>query len=89
MADLKNPRWMYAKAIMLLAIGVMTFGLLLMPQGLWGRIALQLLMVWAFARAYYFAFYVIEHYIDSGYRFSGLFDFLAYLVRARDKAGNR
>jgi hypothetical protein len=25
-----------------------------------------------FCRFYYFAFYVIEHYVDPGYRFSGL-----------------
>ena len=80
---------MYAKAVMLLGIGVMTFGLLLIPpQGLGKRVALQLLMVWAFARAYYFAFYVIEHYIDGVYRYSGLFDFLWYLMKAGRKPGN-
>jgi hypothetical protein len=32
--------------------------------------------VWGFCRAYYFAFYVIEHYIDPGYKYAGLFDFV-------------
>ena len=86
MADLKNPKWMYAKAGMFLVIGIMTFGLLLLPQELWARVVLQLLMIWAFARAYYFAFYVIEHYVDSRYRFAGLFDFLKYLRSERRKA---
>lgn len=80
MADLRNPKWMYAKAALLLVIGVMTFGLLLLPQELLARVVLQVLMIWAFARAYYFAFYVIEHYVDGGYRFSGLIDFLRYLL---------
>ncbi len=31
--------------------------------------------VWGFCRAYYFAFYVIEHYIDPGYKYAGLIDF--------------
>jgi hypothetical protein len=35
------------------------------------------------ARAYYFAFYVIQHYVDPGYRFSGLFSFLRYFLRSR------
>ena len=86
MADLKNPKWMYAKAAMFVVIGVMTFGLLLLPQELWTRVMLQLLMIWAFARAYYFAFYVIEHYVDGSYKFAGLIDFLKYLWRARRKA---
>jgi len=86
MADLKNPKWMYAKAAMFVIIGVLTFGLLLLPQELWARIALQLLMIWAFARAYYFAFYVIEHYVDGNYRFAGLLDFMKYLWSERRKA---
>lgn len=86
MADLKNPKWMYAKAAMFLVIGIMTFGLLLLPQELWTRAALQLLMIWGFARAYYFAFYVIEHYVDASYKLAGLFDFMKYLWRERRKA---
>ena len=39
--------------------------------------------VWCFARFYYFAFYVIEHYVDPGYRFAGLVDFVRYLCRKR------
>lgn len=83
MGDLRNPRWMYLKAVLLVAIGVMTFGLLLLPQGIWARAGLQTLMVWAFARAYYFAFYVVGHYVDPTYRFSGLLDFARYVARHR------
>ena len=37
--------------------------------------------VWSFCRAYYFAFYVIQHYVDPGYKFAGLLDFLRYAWR--------
>ena len=37
----------------------------------------------SFCRSYYFAFYVIERYMDPGYRFSGLGSFLLYIVRGR------
>jgi len=37
------------------------------------------LMIWAFCRAYYFAFYVIEHYTDGDFRYAGLLDFVRYL----------
>ncbi|MBI3860843.1 MAG: hypothetical protein HY290_03005, partial [Planctomycetia bacterium] len=43
--------------------------------------------IWAFARAYYFVFYVIEHYIDPGYKFAGLWSFAKYVMTR--KAGNR
>jgi hypothetical protein len=39
--------------------------------------------IWCFARAYYFAFYVIEHYVDDSYRFSGLWSFALYLMRRK------
>lgn len=74
---------MYLKAVLLVGIGALAFGLLLLPQPLWGRVILQVLLIWAFARAYYFAFYVIEHYIDPRYRFSGLLDFIRYAARRR------
>jgi len=41
--------------------------------------------VWCFCRAYYFAFYVIEHYVDPAYRFSGLWSFARYLLLRRSK----
>jgi hypothetical protein len=41
------------------------------------------LCVLGFCGAYYFAFYVIEHYIDPGYRFSGLIAFCQYLLRKK------
>lgn len=44
---------------------------------------LLVLAVWAFARAYYFAFYVVQHYADPGYRFAGLVDFARYVLRGR------
>jgi hypothetical protein len=39
--------------------------------------------VWCFARFYYFAFYVIEHYVDPGFRFSGLWSFARYVWSKR------
>ncbi|PYJ02161.1 MAG: hypothetical protein DME25_16745, partial [Verrucomicrobia bacterium] len=43
--------------------------------------------VWCFCRCYYFAFYVIEHYVDPGYRFSGLWSFVGYLCSKRRRGG--
>ena len=45
----------------------------------WGGLAIA---IWAFARAYYFAFYVVEHCIDPGHKYAGLLSFLKYMVAA-------
>ena len=46
-------------------------------------LALLAIAEWCFARFYYFAFYVIQHYVDPSYRFAGLGSFAAYLLRKR------
>jgi hypothetical protein len=45
--------------------------------------ALLAIAIWSFCRLYYFAFYVIEKYVDSSYRFAGLGSFVLYLLRRR------
>ncbi len=80
MTDLTNPFWIYTKAALFVVIGVISFHLLLLPHSLSMRLALQMLMIWAFCRAYYFAFYVIQQYVDPTFRFSGLIDFCRYLL---------
>jgi hypothetical protein len=40
-------------------------------------------MVFCAILLYYFAFYVIEHYVDEEYKFSGLWSFIMYLCRGR------
>lgn len=79
MPDL-SPRWIYIKAALFLLIGVLACVGILIELPTW-RVALLLaLAIWAFARAYYFAFYVIQHYIDPTYHFAGLFHVLRYLL---------
>ena len=47
----------------------------------WTRLLLLAICIWAFCRAYYFAFYVIGKYIDPGYRFSGLASAVRHLLK--------
>lgn len=83
MADLKNPRWIYCKGFLFLVNGILAAGLLLWEHPEL-KVALLLgLAIWCFARFYYFAFYVIEHYVDGEYRFAGLWHFVRYLVTRR------
>jgi hypothetical protein len=76
MKDLQHPRWMWLKAGLLVIIGVVASALLLLEHPTLRTGMLLALAVWAFCRAYYFAFYVIEHYVDPGFKYAGLWDFI-------------
>lgn len=83
MGDLKNPTAIYAKGFLFLFLGFLSVGVLLMLHPDWRAGALTALAAWSFSRFYYFAFYVIEHYVDPGFKFSGFGSFVAYLLRKR------
>ena len=81
MTDIKKPKLLYAKGAMFVLGGVMASGLILFEAPSL-RVALLLgIAIWCFARAYYFAFYVVEHYADPGYKFAGLWSFACYCLR--------
>ncbi|MFC1597812.1 hypothetical protein ACFL5Q_07775 [Planctomycetota bacterium] len=88
MTDLTNPKLIYGKGVLFLLGGALSSALLIGEHPSLKIALLLALAVWCFARAYYFAFYVIEHYVDPTYRFSGLWSFALYLVR-RDRGVDR
>lgn len=81
--DLTDPRWIKLKGALFLFMGLLAAGLLLGERASLIDAVLLLICIWGFCRAYYFAFYVVEHYVDPGYKFSGLGSFLRYLWRRR------
>jgi len=86
MKDLTNPNWIKLKGFLFLAIGLLSSLLLVLEQPTLKIGLLLAISVWCFCRFYYFAFYVIEHYVDAEYRFSGLWSFACYLARrGRDR----
>jgi hypothetical protein len=92
MKDLTNPRWIKLKGLLFLVVALLSSGLLFLEQPTLRTGLLLALTVWCFCRFYYFAFYVIEHYVDPGYRFSGLWSFVAYLWSKRrqgDEPGSK
>ena len=83
MADIKNPRLLYAKGALFVLGDIMAVGLILTERPTIKVALLLAIAIWCFARAYYFAFYVIEKYADPHYKFSGLLAFLRYLLRRK------
>ena len=80
--DLREPRWMYLKAVLLLGVGVIASFLIWLECPRWRTVGLLALSTWGFCRAYYFAFYVIGHYIDREFRFAALSAVARYVVQA-------
>jgi len=83
MKDLTDARWIKLKGLLFLLLGAGSSALLLVETPTLKVAFLLALAIWSFCRCYYFAFYVIEHYVDPGYRFSGLWSFACYLWRRK------
>ncbi len=86
MGDLKNPKWIYLKGFLFLVLAVASCGLILYEFRNPRLMLLLAIAIWASARFYYFAFYVIEHYVDPNYKFAGLGAFVMYLLRGGSKS---
>ena len=86
LGDLKDARWIIAKGFLFLLAGGMASGLLLVDTPTLRVTILHLLAVWCFCRFYYFAFYVIEHYIDPTFQYAGLWSAVVYLWGRKRKA---
>jgi uncharacterized RDD family membrane protein YckC len=85
MGDLTNPKVIKLKGVLFLVAGILASVLLLIDTPTLRTAALLIIAIWSFCRFYYFAFYVIEHYVDPGYRFAGLGSFLRYCWQRRKK----
>jgi len=81
MKDLTSAFWIKLKGLLFLFIGIAAAVCLLLDNPKWQTAVLLAMAVWGFCRFYYFAFYVIEKYVDPGYKFSGLISFARYLLR--------
>lgn len=89
MPDLQNPRLIYLKGGLFLLCGIMSAAILLTDSWRWQTALLLTIAIWSFCRFYYFAFYVVEHYVDGNYRFAGLWDFVKYWARKRSEKRDR
>ena len=84
--DITSARLLKIKGVLFLVLGALSAGLLvwtIWPAFNWRVAALLAISVWAFCRAYYFCFYVMEHYAEPGFRYAGLLDLALHLSGLR------
>ena len=84
-----HPRVLMLKGGLFIVAGLLAAVAILIEAPSLRVAALLAVAIWCFARAYYFAFYVVEKYIDPGHRFAGLFATLRYLLGRRRSPGRR
>ena len=85
MKDLTSAGWIKLKGVLFLILGITASAILILENRNLKTAGLLALAVWCFCRFYYFAFYVIEHYVDPSYRFSGLWSFVVYLLSRKSR----
>ena len=83
--DLKSSGMIILKGWLFLLIAIISFTLLALQFTNWEMVALLAICIWSACRFYYFAFYVIQHYVDDSYRFAGLIDFIRYWLPRRSR----
>jgi hypothetical protein len=81
MLDLTHPRLIQLKGLLFLLLGPLAAVLLLLDAPSLRNTVLLGIVIWSFCRAYYFAFYVIEHYVDPSFRSAGLSSALRHPLR--------
>ncbi len=80
--DLTSRRSIFSKGWLFLVLGLFAGGSLVALHPDLTTTALLAIAIWGFCRWYYFAFYVVERYVDPSFRFAGLGSFLRYLYRS-------
>lgn len=88
MGDLKNPMVIWAKGALFLLLGLLSVAIILLRTRDLKVAALLAIAIWSFCRCYYFAFYVIEKYVDTEYRYSGISSLVRYSVGRKRKAAD-
>lgn len=84
MADLRDPRLIHLKGWLFLIGGLLAVILIIIETFNWKVALLLALSIWCFCRFYYYCFYVIENYVDSTFKFSGIWSVLRYLISKKN-----
>jgi hypothetical protein len=83
MRDLASKRLIVAKGLLFLALATVAASLLLLDTPSLRVAFLLVVLVWSSCRFYYFLFYVLQHYVDPGFRYAGLLALVGQLRRSR------
>ena len=79
-----NTVWLlWGKCCLFVALGTLAAALVWVQAPTAFTAVMQTLMVWAFCRAYYFCFHVLQRWVDPTFRFAGLSSLLKHLAQKK------
>jgi hypothetical protein len=78
--NLRSAKWITVKGGLFLILAVLAGSLLFFEHPTARAALLLTLTIWASCRFYYFVFYVVEHWIDSDFRYSGLLSLFRHVI---------
>jgi len=81
LSDLKSKKLIHLKGWLFLMLGFISAATLIAECYNYKVVLMLAICVWSFCRFYYYAFYVIEKYVDPGYKFSGLISCVQYIIK--------
>ncbi len=79
--DYSNNKLIILKGWIFLLIAVLSLVLLVLKDPSLATIAILVIVIWSFARFYYFMFYVVQNYIDRNYKYTGPVSFIKFLFK--------
>ncbi|RYG68014.1 hypothetical protein EON80_12505 [bacterium] len=85
MGDIKSSRLIIFKGFLFLLAGIVAAAVLIGENFSWRNTFLVVIAIWCFCRFYYFAFYVIEKYVDPSFKFSSLWAFGIYMLKRKER----
>lgn len=71
-------RWIFVKAGLFVLLALLALAVLVLQQPTWTTAGCAIALGWASARAYYFLFHVVQHWVDPEFRFRGLVQFVLW-----------
>ena len=83
MGDLRSKKLILIKGVLFFLLALMASVYSLCEFPLWIRILALMTGLWAFARFYYFLFYVLEKYVDPTLKYTGIYDLIVNLLRKK------
>ncbi|MCA9279534.1 MAG: hypothetical protein H6815_01110 [Phycisphaeraceae bacterium] len=85
LGDIRSTRLIIFKGVLFVFLGVLAGSLVVLniTDVWWERLIVLAVCIWAFCRAYYFAFYVITNYVDPSFKYAGITSAVRYLFNRK------
>ena len=83
LGDIQSARLIVIKGVLFAVVGIIAALGIWLQNPDWRTALLLAICVWSCCRFYYFAFYVIEKYVDPNFKYAGLWTMILWLLKRK------